>query len=71
MRTVLDLGAVAPDGIVKETVENQFLENAASRRTTAYHRTADVSTCLVRSLPALRTTVESWKVARAAPCTVA
>ena len=37
MRTVLDLEAVAHDGIVEETVENQCLENAASRRTTAYH----------------------------------
>ena len=41
-RTVLDLEAVAPDGIVEETVENQCLENAASRRTTAYHCTADL-----------------------------
>ena len=42
MRTVLDLEAVAPDGIVEETVENQCSENAASRRTTAYHCTADL-----------------------------
>ena len=61
MRRVLDLEAVAPDGIVEETVENQCLENAANRRTTAYHRTADVSTSLAQSLPALWTTVESWK----------
>ena len=42
MRTVLDLESVAPDGIVGETVENQCLENAASRRTSAYHCTADL-----------------------------
>ena len=42
MRTVLDLEAVAPDGTVEETVENQCLENAASRRTTAYHCTAEL-----------------------------
>ena len=42
MRTVLNLESVAPDGIVEETVENQCLENAASRRTTAYHCTADL-----------------------------
>ena len=55
MRRVLDLEAVAPDGIGEETVENQRLENAASRRTIAYHCTADVS------LLALCTTVETWK----------
>ena len=45
MRTVLDLGAVAPDGIVKETVENQCLENAASLHTTAYHVSRSVTAC--------------------------
>ena len=47
------------------------LGNADSRRTTAYHCTSDASTSLARSLHALCSTVESWKVARAALCAVA